>query len=762
MKFADYSLNFNVVPEWKDQYLAYDSLKETVYHLLAKVENGKLQKLEAEEIFLAKLKKEVERVEEFYVSQNDQASFDYNALAEELRKGQGVEMESSDETGKSGEEGYDEEKELDSLNAVCRVNSAISQPLMLHASLLMTDFANVENERAVISCKKKIIDVFINISELKLFVELNKIGFSKITKKFDKNVRTVTREPFMEYLETETTAFGSETMASLDDKVDSLYSAYANISHQTLEETKNEFKVYLREQIIMERSVVWKGLLELENNNFKVTKEHPGSHGAKHWEVPIFGKTVKISKWFTSLHCFKIVFCIVGTFVLLFVKTLNDRVQGRALALLACCAWLWATEAIPLFVTSLLVPLLVVLFKVLKNADGSTMGGEAASKVILGTMWSSVIMLLLGGFTLAAALSKYNIAKFLSLYILYFSGTNPRMVLLAIMGISMFLSMWISNVAAPVLCYSLIQPILRLIPTELPIATALVLGIALASNAGGMASPISLPQNVIAIELMNPNPGWGKWFAVAIPVCFFELIFIWLMLVFTFNFKGQRIRSVKPSKERFNFTQWFVIFVSVGTIILWCVLTRMQNVFGESGIILLISMVLFFGLGILTINDLKDYPWNIIVLAQGGLALGNAITLSGLLKTVAYSLRDRIDGYNIFTIMIIFGIVILVFATFVSHTVATLIIVPLVKEVGELLSDPRPQVLVMASALLASAAMALPTSGFPNVTAVGLLDEKGQRYVQHTIFISRGLPASLICFLVIISLGYGIMTLIGF
>ena len=66
-------------------------------------------------------------------------------------------------------------------------------------------------------------------------------------------------------------------------------------------------------------------------------------------------------------------------------------------------------------------------------------------------------MLLLGGFTIAAALSKYNIAKMMATFTLSKAGTKPRNVLLTCMGVAMFASMWISNVAAPVLCFSIIQ-----------------------------------------------------------------------------------------------------------------------------------------------------------------------------------------------------------------------------------------------------------------------------------------------------------------
>lgn len=82
---------------------------------------------------------------------------------------------------------------------------------------------------------------------------------------------------------------------------------------------------------------------------------------------------------------------------------------------------------------------------------------KAAAKYVFAAMWTPVIMLLLGGFTIAAALSKYNIAKMMATFVLSKAGTKPRNVLLTSMFVATFASMWISNVAAPVLCFSIIQ-----------------------------------------------------------------------------------------------------------------------------------------------------------------------------------------------------------------------------------------------------------------------------------------------------------------
>jgi di/tricarboxylate transporter len=82
---------------------------------------------------------------------------------------------------------------------------------------------------------------------------------------------------------------------------------------------------------------------------------------------------------------------------------------------------------------------------------------EEAAKMIFSHMFGSVIMLLLGGFSIAAALSKYHITKSMATTMLARAGTNSIFILLMIMFVATFASMWISNVAAPVLCFSVMQ-----------------------------------------------------------------------------------------------------------------------------------------------------------------------------------------------------------------------------------------------------------------------------------------------------------------
>lgn len=364
----------------------------------------------------------------------------------------------------------------------------------------------------------------------------------------------------------------------------------------------------------------------------------------------------------------------------------------------------------PLFVTALLVPFLVIVLRVIRSEEETEEGERTyirlsamdASKTVFASMLSPVIMLLLGGFTIAAALNKYGIAKALASFVLSKAGTRPSHVLLVNMLVASMASMWISNVAAPVLSLSLIQPILRNLPTGSTFGPCLIMGIALASNLGGIASPIASPQNVIAIQNMSPPPSWTDWFCVSIPLCVFGNCLVWLWLLKSYHIKDtdEIPNSASSQKEtnntkRASWTQIYITFITLFTIILWCIAHTYRDTLGDMGVIAIVPLIAFFGPGILTKDEFNNFLWNVIILAMGGIALGKAVDSSGLLHTIALQISERVMGLSTFQVLFVFSALVLVMATFISHTVAAFIVLPMVAKIGMELTDPNPRLLVM-------------------------------------------------------------------
>lgn len=290
------------------------------------------------------------------------------------------------------------------------------------------------------------------------------------------------------------------------------------------------------------------------------------------------------------------------------------------------------------------------------------------------------------------------------------------------------------------------------------------MGIALASNVGGMASPISSPQNIITIQNMSPAPSWGNWFAVAIPLCIVIdlIIWAWLVLLWRPHRDTPTIPSIRATKEPITMQQVFICLVTIGTIILWCVENSFQAQLGDMGVIAILPLIAFFGSGLLNKEDFNNFLWTVIMLAMGGIALGKAVDSSGLLDTIAHHIQDAVAGLSLWVVLLIFSALTLVFATFVSHTVAAVIILPIVQQVGMSFADPHPRILVMGTGLICSAAMGLPVSGFPNMNAIALEDEMGIPYLKTIDFLKSGVPLSVLATLCVVTIGYGIMSALGF
>ncbi|KAK4957863.1 low-affinity phosphate transporter [Elasticomyces elasticus] len=635
-----------------------------------------------------------------------------------------------------------------------------------------------------ITLKKRTISLYVSICELRSFIQLNQTGFRKVLKKYDKILDRNLKSSYLQEIVNAAYPFREETMKHLAEHLDTVEKVYADlVTKGDVETARRELRLHLREHVVWERNTVWREMIGIErkaqaaNMGIRQTllgrDTDPRKARMQGDDPDAVTKEVvtPVGRYrcptFLLHSTFYILLGIIAVFfVLLFVPIMDKPEQQNCLAMVVFVSLLWATEAIPLFVTSLLVPFLVVVLRVVRSdaKPYRRLESKAAASYVFAAMWTPVIMLLLGGFTIAAALSKYNIAKMMATFVLSKAGTKPSTVLITSMFVAMFASMWISNVAAPVLCFSIVQPILRNLPSDSPMSKALLLGIALASNMGGAASPIASPQNLIALQNMSPAPGWGIWFFIALPVCIITILLIWVLLLVSFKpGRNTTIVPIRPMKDKFTGIQWFISITTLVTIALWCVTHQLEPLFGDMGVVAIIPIVLFFGTGVLTKEDFNNFLWTIIILAAGGLALGKAVNSSGLLHTIALAITDKVEHLSLYGVLVVFCALIMVVATFISHTVAALIVLPLVQQVGQGMAEPHPNLLVMGSVLMASAAMGLPTSGFPNMTAIMMEDSQtGQRYLQVRHFLTRGIPSSLIAFCVVVTVGYGLMLAVRF
>ncbi|KDO33902.1 hypothetical protein SPRG_01782 [Saprolegnia parasitica CBS 223.65] len=553
-------------------------------------------------------------------------------------------------------------------------------------------------------------DAYDTLIDLKAFVNLNHTGFRKIVKKFDKTTGEDALGGFMKQLNRE------DFYASND--VDGLLDRLFGITS--------------------------KDKLEAGNMEGRIRRQQGNQDS-------LFRK-VKVVPFAVSCTLF---------LVLLMVNLPGEQpVQQRCLAMLVFVTSLWVTEAVPYFATSLLVPVLVVFLRILNNKanpdvllDAKSAAKEAMTLLVNHT----TILIMAGAFSISAALSKCQIELYLAAFLQRRFKKRPRFFLLAIMLMGLFLSMWINNHTAPVLCVSVLLPIIRDFPHNSSYVKTLLIGLAFACNLGGMMTPIASLQNTLAqsyLEKAGYVVSFGQWMMISVPFCTFATILCWLFLLWVFDPADVTYipQIVYDQKQRINRVHIAVVVLTMLTIIMWALFTFMAETIGDMGIISLMLMFTLFGTGILSQFDFNSFSWHILFLIAGGNVLGEAVQRSGLLTTLSHSLIQALPSGSVWLTTVMLCLLVLCLTTFISHTVASLILLPIIVQLS--VEIGHPHIPVICCALAISAAMGLPFASFPNINSLLVLDDHGEPYLKVQDFLRVGLIFSIFSVVLIVTLGY--------
>lgn len=424
-----------------------------------------------------------------------------------------------------------------------------------------------------------------------------------------------------------------------------------------------------------------------------------------------------------SLLCF--VGSLIAALLVAFVPSysgLNDD-GVMTLFILLFVAGLWVTEAIPAFAVSLLAIALNILLLGFNNFDFADK--SATWKTYLGPWSSPLVFLFFAGFIMAAAASKTKLDLWIAKKVLFFVGEKPKNVMTGLMVITFVLSMFISNTATTAMMVTVIAPILASMDEGNPFGRALLLGVAVAANIGGMGTIIGTPPNAIAVGILGERaPSFLGWMIYAVPPAILLAIVIRFILIKLYPSTEDRV-SLKHLEEIDHFDDSTSKFDKIPTVPSWKKSTVVLTFFATvllwltgplhhipTTVVSLLPVVVFTIFGILDVDDVQEIRWDVIILIVGGLSLGMAVGNNGL--AVWFAELFDLSQIGLFAVIMIFSIIVVVVSNFMSNTAASNIILPIVVAFTSSMGDEASIVTAVAVALCASCAMALPVSTPPN------------------------------------------------
>ena len=214
-----------------------------------------------------------------------------------------------------------------------------------------------------ITLKKRTISLYVSLCELKSFIQLNKTGFSKALKKYDKILNRNLRAQYLEDYVNPAYPFQPSTMQHLDSNIATMEQAYADVvTKGDIPMAKRELRLHLREHVVWERNTVWREMIGIERkaqaanmglrrtllggdtNPSRAQKQgdEPDEFGMKELVTPV-GR-IRCPKWLFSSTFFTLIVILMVFAVLLSVPIMKQPEQQNCLAMLVFVSLLWATE----------------------------------------------------------------------------------------------------------------------------------------------------------------------------------------------------------------------------------------------------------------------------------------------------------------------------------------------------------------------------------------------------------------------------------
>ena len=454
---------------------------------------------------------------------------------------------------------------------------------------------------------------------------------------------------------------------------------------------------------------------------------------------------------------------LVVLFALLFSPILpTNGFAHRCAALMGFIVTLWVTEAMPYFCTAMLIPFLAVVMRVIpEKGSNVAMRADECSTLLLGSMFNHVQILVLGGLTMSKAITKHGLEYTIALWIHKISGHWPSVYLLNVMIAGVLFSAIVSNVAAPVLLLGVLQETIWALPTGSGAQEAVLLSLAFACNLGGMLNPIASPQNAVAQNILGENEiSFLLWMGLTLPIVIISVLLCWALLILWWKpFKSIDYVPAPhgPDREYIHNVQesvWekrIVIIVCAITLLLWVLQPVDADVFGNPAIIALIPIVIFFGTGVLKKVDFNSLSWHLLFLLAGGNMIGVCARQSSLLANIADAFQPLLDARSVTAIFLITMLFVMIITSFISHTVASIILLPLVRQIA-MREEASQGAFVLCAVLICSGAMALPITSFPNVNSLLAEDESGRPYLISKNYIGPGTIMTIITFVLSIAI----------
>lgn len=402
-----------------------------------------------------------------------------------------------------------------------------------------------------------------------------------------------------------------------------------------------------------------------------------------------------------------------------------SKINYAMLAIFAASIILWITEAIPNYLTSLIVILAMVL-------TGVTTENVAYAQLGHPVMWLNIL-----SFILASMLVTTKVAKRFALWFVLKFGKNAGGIFFSFIVINIVLSIFISATTAKA---AILLPIFMVIAAiygatmdhRNNFGRNIVLQNLFQINMGATGFITGSGANLLAGSLIAGALGqslfsYQDWFVAAFPLCIILIFIGWFVgtqIIFPMR-PDERKPQIEGGMERLRIeyqllgkmrvSEYKSIAIFLVVLAMWA--TDKQHGISQTAVAFMGAVVaLLPGIGVVKWNDV-DIPWHLMLFSAGAYALGLGLDTTDLPTSIVNTLFNYfgVTAATPFWVLYLGLTFVMLFSgiLFQSKTMRALIFVPMSIGIAQKFNYPIMS-LAFPVALLIEHVYVLPFNGKPS------------------------------------------------
>lgn len=434
-------------------------------------------------------------------------------------------------------------------------------------------------------------------------------------------------------------------------------------------------------------------------------------------------------------------------------KTFVLSREGKAaIGLFLMAGIWWVFEVIPIGVTAIAIGVFQAMFFIRPAKDA------------FHDFMDPAVMFIFGSIVIGLAFTRSGLTKRIAYKMLAVVGERTDMILLGALVITAGLAHLMAHTAVAATMFPILLAIYALYGEgERPsnFGKALFIGMAYAAGAGSIVTMLGAARAPAAAAMYEGFTGRHITFFQLTEYMFligWGMVFlIWLYLrtflkpeKATIPGLRDKVRRLSVAMGPMTLQEKLVIAIVAALVLVMSTKSFIPLLAPiDRAAVILTTTLLFFILGILSVKDLEEVPWNIVLLFSGAMSIGFCLWNTGAAEWMAVNWLGLLKDAHWWVFVMGIAAFVLIMTNFIMNVAAIAIVLPVALVIARYLGV-APEVIVYSALVTAGMPFLLLIGAAPNAIAYDSKQFTPGEFFRH------GIPLSLILLAV---LGLALVTL---